>query len=146
MKMRISNKCSMALHIIILLAVFPDQKLTSAQIAKSVGCNPVMIRNLLGKLKEADLVVTQRGSGGSVLTKKLADISIWTVYEAVDSSSFNDLIGLHPNPSPQCIVGKKVYSLLEKPYSKIRDSMRETMEAITLQQLLEDYKNMSALN
>lgn len=144
--MRISNKCSMALHIMILLAVFADQKLTSEQIAKSVGCNPVMIRNLLGKLKEADLVVTQRGSGGSILTKEPTAISIWTVYAAVDSGSFDDLIGLHPNPSPRCIVGKNIYSLLGKPYSKIRDSMRETMEAITLQQLLEDYKNISNHN
>jgi Rrf2 family protein len=133
----------MALHVLILLGVFADQKLTSEQIAKSVGCNPVMIRNLLGKLKEAGLVATQRGSGGSVLTKDPAAITVWVVYQAVDSNSFDDLIGLHPSPSPKCAVGKNIYSLLEKPYDEIKDAMRETMKTVTLQQLLEDYKNMT---
>ncbi|MGC6173578.1 Rrf2 family transcriptional regulator [Lacrimispora sp. 38-1] len=141
--MRISNKCSMALHVLILLGVFADQKLTSEQIANSVGCNPVMIRNLLGKLKEAGLVATQRGSGGSVLTKDPAAITVWMVYQAVDSNSFDYLIGLHPSPSPKCTVGKNIYSLLEKPYNEIKDAMRETMKTVTLQQLLEDYKNMT---
>ena len=140
--MRVSNKCSMALHIMILLAVFADRKLTSEQISRSVGCNPVMIRNMLGKLKEAGLVATRRGSGGSVLTQEPASISIWTIYEAVDTGSFDDLIGIHPNPFPRCSVGGNIRSLLENPYSKIRDSMRETMETITLQQLLEDYKSI----
>ena len=142
--MRISNKCSMALHIMILLAVFADHKLTSGQIAKSVGCNPVMIRNLLSKLKEANLVATQRGTGGSSLTQEPSSISIWMVFEAVDSGSFDDLIGLHPNPSSRCSVGKNIYSLLENPYNKIRNSMQQTMESITLQELLEDYKSISS--
>lgn len=142
--MRISNKCSMALQILILLAEFSDKKLTSEQIAKSVGCNPVMIRNLLGKLKEAGLVTTQRGCGGSALTETPEVITVWAVYQAVDSKSFDELIGRHPMPSPNCPVGKNIYSLLEKPYNEIRYAMRGTMESITLQQLLEDYKSMNA--
>lgn len=142
--MRISNKCSMALQILILLAEFSDKKLTSEQIAKSVGCNPVMIRNLMGKLREAGLVATQRGSGGSILTKAPADITVWMVYQTVDPKSFNELIGLHPTPSPNCPVGKNIYSLLEKPYNEIRDAIRETMDSITLQQLLEDYRSVNA--
>lgn len=141
--MRISNKCSMALQVLILLAEFSDKKLTSEQIAKSVGCNPVMIRSLLGKLQEAGLVTTRRGSGGSVLTKAPAAITVWAVYQTVDSKSFDELIGLHPTPSPNCPVGKSIYSLLEKPYSEIRDAMRKTMESITLQQLLEDYRSIN---
>jgi Rrf2 family protein len=134
----------MALHILVLLAEFTDQKLTSEQIAKSVGCNPVMVRNLLLKLKEAGLVATRRGIGGSVLMKSPEDITIWMVYQAVDASSFDGFIGLHPNPSLQCPVGKNIYSLLENPYGRIKDGMREAMEAITLQQLLDDYDiNMS---
>lgn len=139
--MRISSKCSMALHILVLLGVFPDKKSTSEQIAKSVGSNPVMVRNLLGDLRKAGLLSTQRGIGGSALTKNPEEITLWMVYQAVDGNSFEDFIGLHPNPSPQCPVGKKIYSLLEEPYNKIRHSMREAMEEITLQQLLDDYNN-----
>lgn len=143
--MRISNQCSMALQVLILLAEFSDKKLTGEQIAKSVGCNPVMIRNLLGKLKEAGLVTTRRGCGGSGLTKAPADTTVWMVYQAVDAKSFDEFIGLHPTPSCNCPVGKSIYSLLEKPYSEIKNAMRRTMESITLQQLLEDYRGMKAI-
>ncbi|MDL2289503.1 Rrf2 family transcriptional regulator [Clostridia bacterium OttesenSCG-928-F22] len=138
--MRISNKCSMAIHILLLLAVFPESRLTSEDIARSVGCNPVMIRNLLGKLKEAGLVITQRGTGGSSLVKAPEEISVWTVYQAVDKDSLDTLIGLHPHPYPQCPVGDKIYALLEKPYNNIKSAMQEAMEAATLKQLIGDYQ------
>ena len=142
--MRISTKCSMALHILIVLALFTDQKRTGEKIAASVGCNPVMVRNLLSRLKEAGLVTTQRGSGGSELALPPEAISTWMVYEAVDSNHFDELFGIHPNPSQRCPVGKNIYSLLDKPYHEISQSMREKMEEITLQDLIDDYKTLRA--
>ena len=140
--MRISNKCSMALHALLLLAVFPENRPTSEDIARSVGCNPVMIRSLLGKLKEAGLVATRRGAGGSSLLKAPEEITIWTVYQAVDKDSLDTRIGLHPHQHPQCPVGNKIYALLEKPYGTITSAMREAMEAATLQQLIDDYQDL----
>lgn len=137
--MRISSKCSMALHTLVLLAVFPDRRLTSEDIACSVGCNPVMIRNLLCKLKQAGLIETQRGTGGSSLCKAPEEISIWTVYQAVDKDSLDTLIGLHPRPYSQCPVGESIYALLETPYNNIKSAMQEAMETATLQQLIADY-------
>ena len=141
--MRISSKCSMALHILVLLHVFAGRKLTGEKIAKSVGCNPVMIRSLLGKLSEAGLVETRRGAGGSVLAKPPGDITVWMVYQAVDANSFERFIGLHPKPSTQCPVGRNIYSLLEKPYDMVKSAMRGAMEDIALEQLVDDY-NMKA--
>lgn len=138
--MRISNKCSMALHTLLLLAVFPESRLNSEDIAKSVGCNPVMVRGLLSKLKDAGLVATQRGTGGSSLSKAPEEITIWSVYQAVDKDSLDTLIGLHPNPSPRCPVGSRIYALLETPYASIRSAVQEAMEAATLRQLVEDYE------
>lgn len=140
--MRISNKTSMALHTLVLLAIFPEPKPTSDDIARSVGCNPVMIRNLLGKMKEAGLITTQRGAGGSALAKKPEEVSLWMVYQAVDKDSLDNLIGLHPHPYAQCPVGSKMYALLEKPYEKVKDAMQEAMESITLRHLLDEYKDM----
>lgn len=137
--MRISNKCSMALHALLLLAVFSEKKLTSEDIARSVGCNPVMIRNLFVKLREAGIVTTQRGTGGSSLAKEPGEISVWMVYQAVDKDSLENLIGLHPNPHSECPVGKEIYALLNQPYGKIKDAMREEMEDSTLQQLVDSF-------
>lgn len=133
----------MALHILVLLAVFPEAKLTSENVSKSVGCNPVMVRSLFGKLKEAGLIATQRGTGGSSLARSANEITVWTVYRAVDRDSLENLIGVHPHPSSLCPVGSRMDALLEKPYGRIKDAMREAMEGITLQQLVDDYKSMN---
>lgn len=135
--MRISTKCSVALHLLIVLAVFHDKKLTSERLAMSAGCNPVIVRNTLGRLKKAGLISIQRGSGGATLLADPADITIWTVFRAVDS--MDELIGLHPSPSPHCPVGEIIGEILEKPYGVVAESVKNAMQSCTLKQLLDDY-------
>ncbi len=53
-------------------------------IAESVNTNAVVIRRILGMLKNAGLVDMKRGTGGSYLTKPIEDISLLEVYKAVD--------------------------------------------------------------
>ncbi|MGL6198378.1 MAG: Rrf2 family transcriptional regulator [Lachnospiraceae bacterium] len=137
--MRISTKCSVALHILILLAEFNDHKLTSEILAKSTGCNPVIIRNILGDLKRAGVIGVRRGTGGAFLQLEPNDITIGTVFDAVDSTSLEEIIGVHPSPNPACPIGNNIYALLKKPYDLIASSIKETMQSYTLQQLLDDY-------
>jgi DNA-binding IscR family transcriptional regulator len=141
--MRISTKCSTALHLLVVLEVFKDKKLTSERLAKSVGCNPVIVRNLIGSLKKAGIVGVQRGSGGAFLTAAPETVTIWDVYRAVDTVPLNELIGVHPNPSPACPVGSKIYQLLEKPFGLIADSVQKTMSGYTLKQILDDYSDLA---
>ena len=137
--MRISTKCSIALHLLVLLDVFHDEKLTSDILAMSIGCNPVVVRNLLGSLKKTGIVEVQRGTGGATLIVDPEDITIWTVYQAVDTVPLEELVGMHPNPSMKCPVGRNIGGLLEKPYGMIADSVRETMSNYTLKQIINDY-------
>ena len=137
--MRLSTKCSIALHLLVLIKAFEHGKLTSEILAKSAGCNPVIVRNLLGSLKKAGMVEVQRGTGGATLTADPADVTIWDVYRAVDRETLDNLIGLHPNPFPGCPVGKNIYTLLDKPYRMVSDSVRAAMKSYTLKQLLDEY-------
>ncbi|MDR1533004.1 MAG: Rrf2 family transcriptional regulator [Clostridiales bacterium] len=137
--MRISTKTSIALHLLVLLEVFKDQKLTSEILAMSTGCNPVIVRNMIGGLKKAGLVNVQRGSGGASLAVAPDNITVWDVYQAVDLIPLNELIGMHPNPSIKCPVGSKIYDLLEKPYGVITDAVKSAMSGCTLKQILNDY-------
>ncbi|MGG5373233.1 Rrf2 family transcriptional regulator [Enterococcus sp. AZ196] len=142
--MRISTKTSIALHLLILLDVFKEQKLTSELLAMSIGSNPVVVRNTLGRLKKAGIVDVQRGTGGAALIMAPEDISIWRVYQAVDTVSLDALVGVHPNPSPDCPVGSKINKLLEKPYLAISDAVQEAMSNYTLKQLLDEYEYLSS--
>jgi Rrf2 family protein len=143
-EMRINTKCSLALHLLLLLAAFSgESKMTSEKIAKSAGCNPVIIRNLLGDLKKAGLVNVQRGTGGATLGRAPEEISIWSVCEAVDPDSLTNLIGMHQNPSQACPVGSKIHELLKAPYESIEKAVQEAMSAFTLDKLMKEYENNS---
>lgn len=129
----------MALHLLIVLAVFKDTKHTSERLAKSIGCNPVMVRNMLGGLKAAGLVEVHRGTGGASLIADPKDVSVWDVYQAVDSATLDQLMGTHQNPEMRCPVGCKIHSILDKPYDMITQAVQKAMSAYTLQQMLDDY-------
>lgn len=138
--MKINTKCSLALHILLLVAVCSDQKkMTSENIARSTGSNPVIVRNLLGSLKQAGIVTVHRGSGGTELAMSPDEISVWMVYKAVDPSSIQNLMGLHQNPSPKCPVGSRIHNLLDEPYGNIRKSVQGVMSDYTLANLVDNY-------
>ncbi|MDR1375964.1 MAG: Rrf2 family transcriptional regulator [Synergistaceae bacterium] len=144
--MRISTKCSVALHLLVVLDVFKEKKLTSEILARSTGCNPVIVRNLIGSLKKAGIVDVRRGSGGTSLAAAPEDVTIWDVYQAVDTVSLDELIGVHPNPSPACPVGSKIFQLLGKPFGLVADSVQTAMSSYTLRQILDDYDSLSQTN
>lgn len=137
--MRTGTKCPIALHLLVLLDVFRERKLTSKILAMSIGCNPVVVRSLIGSLKKARIVDVRRGSGGTRLVADPEDITLWAVCQAVDAAPLDKLAGIHRNPSMKCPVGRNIGRLLEKPRGMIADSVRETMSGYTLKQIINDY-------
>ncbi|MBM6922400.1 Rrf2 family transcriptional regulator [Hydrogenoanaerobacterium saccharovorans] len=141
--MRISTKCSIALHCLICIAVFDGRRMTSTGLAASTGSNPVVIRNLFGALQKAGILSVARGTGGAVLLRSPEEITVWDVYAALESDEKHELLGMHPNPSPQCPVGSRIRSVLQEPYDEIFTAMQKKMQEITLQDLLDRWKGQA---
>ena len=79
-----NNRLPIALHIVGFLAASKGEPLTSEKMAAVYGTSPVLLRRVLSKLKQAGLVVTQRGAkGGSVLAREASRITLREVFEAV---------------------------------------------------------------
>lgn len=73
--MQISTKFTIAVHLLTAVAYFSEsQKVTSDFLAGSIGSNPVIIRNIMGQLKEAGLIDIKRGPGGVTLEEKSSQI------------------------------------------------------------------------
>ena len=141
--MRINIKCSSAIHVLLIIALMPeDVKVTSEFLSSSVGSNPVEIRRLLSSLKKAGIIDVARGPGGASLKKSPEDISLLDIYNAVDPTSLDNLIGIHNHPEPQCPFGKNINSLLSEPYAEISKTVREKMSSINLDQLCKRLKEM----
>ena len=64
--MQISSRFTLAIHIFACIYTSKDKyKVTSDFLSKSTNVNPVIIRKILGQLKNAGLVEVTRGSGGA---------------------------------------------------------------------------------
>ncbi|MEZ5426118.1 MAG: Rrf2 family transcriptional regulator [Pyrinomonadaceae bacterium] len=126
-----NSQFAVAIHILAMLAKNGDQKVKSECIAESVNTNAVVIRRLLCSLQEADLVVSQKGaSGGTLLAKKVEEINLNDVYQAV---STGEVFSLHrQKPSQDCPVGKNIESVLCHLQKNIDRAIEEQLVRYTL--------------
>lgn len=138
--MRIDTKCSIGIHCMILIAVYGDKcKMTSDIISRSTGCNNVIIRNILGRLKKSGLIEIARGVGGATLSCDLKEVSIWDIYSSVNDRNPAELIGIHPNPYEKCPVGHCIENILRDPYDKIGEAIKKKMEEYKLNKIVDEF-------
>ena len=139
--MRLSTKCSLALHCLIAIGEFGEQKkVTSELLAKSTGCNAAAIRSILSALQRANIIAIARGVGGAHLCCDPEKLTLWEIYHALEPDGLEHFIGLHPTPSMQCPVGQRIQDVLKKPYAEIGNAVKSAMENITLKQVWDDYR------
>ncbi|UFH57927.1 Rrf2 family transcriptional regulator [Spirosoma sp. KNUC1025] len=98
------------------------KRVTSDEIAGVLNTNPVIIRRLLGQLKEADLVISIRGKvGGYQLAKSATAISLLDVFLAVEGDRVDFFALAHRDNRPGC--------------SPIANSIQQTLHPIFAQSL-----------
>ena len=131
--MQITSKFTIAVHVITAIDYFKDKiNVTSSFLADSVGANPVIIRTVMGKLKEAGIISISQGKSGISLAKELSDITFYDVYKAVDCMDEEGLFHFHENPNIDCPVGRNIHSAMEDKLRMIQDSMEDQMKGITI--------------
>ena len=110
---------------------------TSDQIAASVNTNPVVIRRLLGSLREAGLVSARRGSSaGWNLTSPADKTSLLAVYDAVESGQ---IFAMHAGqPSQRCPVGRGIQPVLQSAYAGVEQAMRAELSGRTVSDVLDE--------
>ncbi|HMQ05333.1 MAG TPA: Rrf2 family transcriptional regulator [Pyrinomonadaceae bacterium] len=133
--MAINSQFAKAVHILTLLSVLPDRKLSSDDIACSVNTNPVVIRRLLGQLSSAGFVESRSGAaGGTRLARPPAEISLDQVYAAVNCG---EVFAIHEgNPSKNCFVSENIESVLCELREDLDRTVTERLAGHTLETLL----------
>lgn len=141
--MQISSRFTVALHIFSCVDIFKDKyKVTSDFLASSINTNPVIVRRILGQLKNAGLIEVARGTGGITPTRPLSEITFYDVYKAVDSIEDDVLFHFHENPNPECPVGRNIHNLLNEKLEAIQKAMEDEMRKYTIEDL---HEGMEAL-
>ena len=138
--MQISIKCSVAVHCLIFIHEAKGiAKVTSSLLAESTGSNPVVIRGILSALKKAGLITVPRGTGGAELCADPSQITLYQIYSALEPTGVTSVIGIHPCDGRPCPVAQNIRKVLEPPYHKIEDAVKNAMVEITLQSMIDDF-------
>ena len=135
-KMASNSRFAIAVHTLALMANHPDSPLKSEFIACLVKTNPVVVRRLLPELAKAGLVETQSGAhGGTRLIRKPEEISLWEVYQAVESSA---AFSVHqPSLEGQCKISRNIESVLINIQNRVDKAVWQTLRCITLDEVLQ---------
>jgi Rrf2 family protein len=106
-----NTQFALAVHVLTMLAGLPRELQSSEQMAASAGSNPVHIRRVLGRLRNAGMVSSRPGPhGGWRLLRSPAQTTLADVWRAMNGG--DPVLGLH-DASPDCEVGQRIQTSLE---------------------------------
>ncbi|WP_232534840.1 Rrf2 family transcriptional regulator [Nocardia terpenica] len=134
--MSLSSRSAVAIHALTMLARWDPRSLTSTEIAESLSSNPVLLRRILGSLRDADLVSATEGrAGGWSLMRAPHAITLYDAYAAVEEGP---VLSRHPHPpSDACEVGRNMQHLLEVEFGEAEQAMNERLSRTTIAHLVQ---------
>jgi Rrf2 family protein len=127
----ISSRMAVAVHVLAYLAWRRDEPVTSERMAGSVNTNAVVVRRIMGSLRNAGLVSVQPGvGGGAQLAREPQDITLLDVYRAVEEKE--ELFALHSEPCRHCDIGSNIRHVLQGVFCKAHDAMQGVLGEVTI--------------
>ncbi|OAB42758.1 Rrf2 family transcriptional regulator [Paenibacillus glacialis] len=136
--MAISSRFSVAVHILSLLEISKNERLTSEIIAGSVNTNSVVVRRIMGMLNKAGLINTSPGVAGAIISRPISQITLLDVYLAVEVDLQDHLFSIHDKANPNCLVGKNIQHTLEQRFTQAQRAMENELANVTLDQIVSD--------
>jgi Rrf2 family protein len=121
-----------AVHVLAYMAWKRSEAVTSERIAASVNTNPVVVRRIVGALRNAGMVTVQPGvGGGATLAREPDEITLLDVYRAVEDGE--ELFSLHPSePSRSCNVGGNIRDVLRPIFCTAHRAMESVLGQVTI--------------
>lgn len=128
----ISSRVAVAVHVLAYMAWKRSEAVTSERIAASVNTNPVVVRRIVGALRNAGMVTVQPGvGGGATLAREPEEITLLDVYRAVEDGE--ELFSLHPSePSRSCNIGGNIRDVLRPIFCSAHRAMESVLAGVTV--------------
>ena len=125
-----------SLHILLTIISFPDIRVTNEMISKDTNLSHEQVRKLIRKLKSANILTFQNGTGKATLAKKANEITLWDIYYAVENENLESL-NKFALQMPYSILGENEKAVI---LSNIETSLKTLKESLS-QRTLETIKD-----
>jgi DNA-binding IscR family transcriptional regulator len=112
--------------------------MTSEQLAKAMQTHAVVIRRILGGLRDAGFVRSEKGHGGGwTIAKPLAEMTMRDVYDAIGRPG---LIAMgNRTEAPGCLVEQAVNAALDTSFQEAQALLLARFGEVTLAALAADF-------
>ncbi len=134
--MAANSRFAVATHLMLGLILEPTGPVpaSSEHLAKSVNTSPIVVRRILGMLRDAGLVIGHPGRhGGSSLAKPAEEITLLDVYRAVDERG---LFAFNTNrPNQHCPLSCSMKGLLGPIFEGVERAVEDKLGAVRLSDL-----------
>ncbi|GER65564.1 Rrf2 family transcriptional regulator [Weizmannia acidilactici] len=144
--MSISSRFAVGIHILALLEINKNGVNASEFLAKSVNTNPVVIRKIMGMLKNAGLIHVRPGVAGAELARDINEITLLDIYKAVNVVKENELFSIHDHPNPECPVGRNIQGTVQAVFACAQSAMEKVLGNVTLENIVKEIKKKEKLN
>lgn len=130
--MQIDATFTNAIHICVVLERTEKHLVNSTELGESIGTNPVVVRRIVGRLKEFGLIKVKQGIGGGYfLGRPAASITLWDIYLAMKKDNpFRCKIG---NVEDKVSAG--LPEALEETFAKAEYALKTPLAAVTVKQI-----------
>lgn len=130
--MQISAKTDYAVRALLSLAAHAPERISAGVVVDEQDLPPKFVEGILGDLRRAGLVRTQRGVGGGYsLSRPATEITLGAVLRAVDGP-LAEVHGLRPDETSYS--GVAVH--LREVWVAVRASLREVLDHTTVEDVL----------
>lgn len=133
--MKKNSRASVAIHCVLHLAIV-GVPVTSEELGKCQRTNPVLIRRILGSLKKAEIVDSERGHGGGwIIVRKASSISLNDIFQALEDS-------LLPKPSKlsddkNCLIMQTLCTTMQEFLLEADILLTKKLSRISIQSLID---------
>ncbi|KZY36720.1 transcriptional regulator [Roseovarius sp. HI0049] len=141
--MKRDSRLSSVLHALLHMAERAEP-MTSEQLSRCLGTNPVVVRRTMGFLRRAGIVASDRGqAGGWRIAADLSAITLRDLHVALEEPALF-AIG-HRNEAPECLVEQSVNAALDETFAEAEALLLRRMGDIKLADLADDFARRFAV-
>jgi len=133
--MKKNSKISVAIHSVLHLAL-AGKSVTSEELGACQSTNPVLIRRILGKLKSAGIVDSEKGHGGGwTLQKAPKAISLQNIFSALEDNLLPAPMKLEEDE--KCLVLRAISSTMDEFLVEADKLLAKKLSKISIQSLID---------
>jgi DNA-binding IscR family transcriptional regulator len=135
--MRSDSQYTVGIHTLMLIEYYRDESITSYLVSRSIGCNPVIVRNVFAKLSKAGILRPGMGKRKTELARPADEITLFDVFMATQSDDVERMFKMY-EPNPLCPVGPDIHNILTSRFERARDAMFEELRRTSIADLVSE--------